>query len=359
MSGIPSIDPVASRAAALSDEVLFPAAMATDTADHIPPGHLDLLAEAGLYGLFGPVEAGGLGVDPVSGLAVVEALARGCLATTFVWLHQHAALRAVADSTTPGLRERWLAPMCQGRHRAGFTVGGILPRAPGLLAQPVDGGWLLNGVLPWVTGWGLVDAILVAAHGPERTIVWAFVEPRESPTLTWQRLALVAVNASASGTVTFFDHFVPAEHVTGVQPLAEWSAPGGHRPGAEPGSPRASSARGVHYQASLSGALALGVAGRCCLLLGESPLDEELARVRTALVDAAHSDRQALPGARADASHLAVRSAAALVVATGSRSVLLDAHPQRLVREAAFLLVFGTRPPIPAELRSRFVDPPR
>jgi hypothetical protein len=249
--------------------------------------------------------------------------------------------------------------MCLGQHRAGFTVGGILPRAPGLFAQAVDGGWLLNGALPWVTGWGLVDAILVAAHGPDRTIVWAFVEPRESSTLAWQRLALVAVNASVTGSVQFFEHFVPAEHVTGVQPLAEWSAPGGHRPGADTASPRASSARGVHYQASLSGALALGVAGRCCLLLGESPLDEELARIRIALLDAAGSDRQALPGARADASHLAVRSAAALVVATGSRSVLLDAHPQRLVREAAFLLVFGTRPPIPAELRSRFVDLPR
>jgi hypothetical protein len=111
----------------------------------------------------------------------------------------------------------------------------------------------------------------------------------------------------------------------------------------------------VHYQATLSGALALGVAGRCCLLLGETSLDEELARCRTALVEAARFDREALPGARADASHLAVRGAGALVVATGSRSILLDQHPQRLVREAAFLLAFGTRPPIPAELTKRFL----
>ncbi|HEX3826777.1 MAG TPA: acyl-CoA dehydrogenase family protein [Sporichthyaceae bacterium] len=342
-------------ATALSDELLFPTVVATDAADHVPVSHLDALADAGLYGLYGPVEAGGLGFDQPSSLAVIETLARGCLTTTFVWLHQHAAVNAVADSTTPGLREQWLKPMCRGERRAAFTVGGVLPGRPGVVATAVDGGWLLNGVLPWVTGWGLVDIILVAAHGPARSIVWAFVEPQASPTLTWQRLQLAAVNASVTGTVSFLDYFVPAEQVTSVQPLDEWSGPGGRRPGGDAGTVQISRARGVHYQATLSGALALGVAGRCCLLLGETSLDEELARCRTALVEAARFDREALPGARADASHLAVRGAGALVVATGSRSILLDQHPQRLVREAAFLLAFGTRPPIPAELTKRFL----
>jgi hypothetical protein len=39
-----------------------------------------------------------------------------------------------------------------------------------------------------------------------------------------------------------------------------------------------------------------------------------------------------------------------LTVALGSRSILIDQHPQRLAREALFLLVFGSRPPIRAEL---------
>jgi len=353
-------------AMALSDEILFPTALATDTGDRVPASHLDRLAQAGLYGLFGPVEAGGLGFDQVTGLQVIEALARGCLTTTFVWLHHHAALRAVADSATPGLRTARLESMCRGKWRAGFTVGGILPGRPGLEARAVDGGWLLNGVIPWVTGWGLVDVILVAAMGPDRTIVWALVDPLASPTLTWQRLRLVAVNASVTGAVQLHDHFVPHERVTGIQLLDEWAGPGGRLPGtgtdtgtdtdtgAETG---AETGRGRHYQATLAGALALGVAGRCCLLLGEGPLDEELLACRSALTQAAQTERDALPAARAAASHLAVRAAAALVVATGSRSVLLDQHPQRLMREATFLLVFGTRPPIPAELTNRFMAP--
>jgi hypothetical protein len=51
-------------------------------------------------------------------------------------------------------------------------------------------------------------------------------------------------------------------------------------------------------------------------------------------------------GARAHAADLALRSAATLVVKQGARSILRDQHAQRLMREATFLLVFGTRAPI-------------
>ncbi|MGH9005373.1 MAG: hypothetical protein ACRDYV_19800, partial [Acidimicrobiia bacterium] len=57
-----------------------------------------------------------------------------------------------------------------------------------------------------------------------------------------------------------------------------------------------------------------------------------------------------IPAARAAASELAARAAITLVAATGSTSILRDRHPQRLAREALFLLVFGSRPPIKAAL---------
>ena len=54
-----------------------------------------------------------------------------------------------------------------------------------------------------------------------------------------------------------------------------------------------------------------------------------------------------------------MRMAVALVVAGGARSILAQAHAQRLAREALFLLVFGSRPPIRTALleRLRHVDP--
>src|SRR5437660_170805 len=77
---LPTAELLAEKVAAarsLADEVLFPAALAVDRADAVPAGHLDRLADAGLYALAGPPEAGGLGSDPHAVAPVVEALAGG------------------------------------------------------------------------------------------------------------------------------------------------------------------------------------------------------------------------------------------------------------------------------------------
>jgi hypothetical protein len=100
----------------------------------------------------------------------------------------------------------------------------------------------------------------------------------------------------------------------------------------------------------INGSLALGVAGRCCRLLGPGPLDDELAACRARLDDAITGDTEAMAEARAAAAVLAVRATAALAVRDGSRSIMADTHPPRLAREALFLLVFGSRPLIKSAL---------
>ncbi len=96
-----------------------------------------------------------------------------------------------------------------------------------------------------------------------------------------------------------------------------------------------------------NGSLALGVAARCCTMMGPSPLDGEL-RARREALDTAPP--RAMPAARAAASELAWRAAAVLVTVRGSQAILAGEHPQRLAREALFLLVFGSRPTIKESL---------
>jgi hypothetical protein len=84
--------------------------------------------------------------------------------------------------------------------------------------------------------------------------------------------------------------------------------------------------------------------------MGPSRLDDELLACRE-LLDGVGP--HGLPAARAAASELAMRAATALVVTAGSRSILTGEHPQRLAREALFLLVFGTRPEIRSSLLER------
>jgi hypothetical protein len=94
-----------------------------------------------------------------------------------------------------------------------------------------------------------------------------------------------------------------------------------------------------------NGFLSVGVARRCLTLLGRTALDDELEDVRARLVAASV---EALPSARARASLFAVDAAMALVAAGGGRSMVRQAHAQRLGREAMFLLVQGQTPAIRA-----------
>ncbi|BBY59482.1 acyl-CoA dehydrogenase family protein [Mycolicibacterium sarraceniae] len=51
------------RAHEIADAVLFPAALAVDRTGHVPESHGEALADAGLYGIAAPSDAGGPGLD--------------------------------------------------------------------------------------------------------------------------------------------------------------------------------------------------------------------------------------------------------------------------------------------------------
>jgi alkylation response protein AidB-like acyl-CoA dehydrogenase len=303
----------------IADEVLYPAALAVDGSNVLPASHLDLLAREGFYGLAAD------GLTP----RIVETLAGGCLATTFVWMQHHGAVGAAAHA---GWSE-WLDQLCRGERRAGIALGALRPGPPSVRATPVPGGYRLDGESPWVTGWGMINVLFTAARLVDGvdTVLWALLDAVPGPALQVRPLDLVAVNASATVEVRFDGLFVPAERVTGTMPYAEWPA---------------RDAAGLR----MNGSFALGVAGRCLRLLGPSPLDAELDDCRSALDAATPAD---LPDARAAASELAMRAATTLVVSSGARSVLRDHHAQRLLREATFLLVFGSRPAIRQSLLAR------
>jgi hypothetical protein len=103
----------------------------------------------------------------------------------------------------------------------------------------------------------------------------------------------------------------------------------------------------------LNGSPALGLARRCCRMLGPGPLDHEVTACRERLDAALGADPTAMADARAAASELAMCAAAALAVRDGGNAVTVDQHAQRLAREAVFLLVFGSRPGIKSALLKR------
>jgi len=311
----------------IADEVLFPAALATDASNLVPGELLDALADAGLYGIVAPKDAGGLDADFGTVCAVQEALASGCLTTAFVWAQHLGLVRALAAGGDRDQAARWLALLASGELRAGLALGGALPR-PSLHALPGADGWLVEGVSPFVSGWGRIDVLHAAARTADGEIIWLIIDAAEGECLRADRLRLTALNATATVRLRFDRLPVAADRLTGRHPAGGGTPPEVLR---------------------MHAALALGVTARCCRLLGPSSLDDELAALRAEL------DRlgPGIASARAAAGELAVRAACALMTARGSRSLLAADHAQRLAREAIFTLIYALRPESRAALLAR------
>ncbi|MFD1722455.1 acyl-CoA dehydrogenase family protein [Amnibacterium endophyticum] len=301
----------------LADEVLRPDAEAVDAADRVPRSHLEALDAAGLTGH--SVSGAGL----AERVDVTAALAGGCLATAFVWIQHQGALAAVARSAGPAAR---FAPALEsGAVRAGVVVTAV--RGPSPLR--IDADRRLTGSAPWVTGWGVVDVLRVAAVDDSGDIRTVLVDV--GPGMTAEPARLVAANASGTVTLTFEGVAVPADRDLDVVTADDWAA---------------ADAAGL----ALNGALPLGLAAEAARLIGSSSLGADVAAARDALLRAPVEE---LPAARAACAALALRAASALAVHDGGRGVLAGSRSDRLLREAHFLLAFGSRPAIKASLLSR------
>jgi alkylation response protein AidB-like acyl-CoA dehydrogenase len=329
---VPRLADPQQAALAIADGLLLPHAAEIDAAPVVPRRYLDALAAAGLYGLFGPTECGGLDADPLTAARVVETLGGASLATAFVWIQHHSVVRALAAASQSELRRQWLEPLCQGWAWAGIAYAAL--RRPGPPAAVVeragDRGWIINGHAPWVTGWGLIDVVLVGARAGD-DVVWLLLDPVAGPASVVTPVRLDSLDASATVRWEWHDHLVPSGRMLAIEPFGAWLQ-------------RDAAGR------QLNGYLAVGVAARCAAQLGPSPLDEAVAEARAGL-DAATP--ATVVRARTEASLLAVRVATAVVAAGGGRSVQSGQAAARLMREAMFLLVFGQTQEIrTAQLRS-------
>ncbi len=328
------------RAHTIAEEVLFPAALETDAQGVIPSSHFDLLAAQGFYGIAGEPEYGGVEVDFPSLIGIVETLAGGCLTTTFTWIQHHSVVRGLTRTANADLREKYLGVAIRGELRGGVAFAGAIPQPPRLWATATDGGWVVGGEAPFVTGWGIVDVLQISARNTALragesigTIVSGLIDAEVAAGITVEELHMVAAQGSKTVRLRFENYSLSAEKVTTEVAHRDFLA-------------------NQRMSSRLNGCLAMGVAGRCIRMIGEAGRPEVAELLHTergvirARLDGGIADPETLPAARAAASELAYRAAGALVVAVGSTGILARQHAQRLVREATFTLVAAGRPEI-------------
>ena len=323
--------------------MLVPAAAAVDRMPLLPDSHLDALAGAGLMGLTGPVDHGGSDVAGPVVREVQRVIAGACGATYFTWVQHQAPVRYLAPAPDSPARRRWLGALCTGAARGGVAFAYLRrPGPPAVRAEPDGDGWVLTGVAPWVTGWGVVDMLMVVAAAPDRRKVFAALTP-ETPGLSASPLDLVVLGSTGTVRLALDGVRVGRDELADIWVAERWARLDGEAAARPNGAPF-----GI-ADAAISGLAEHDpeVASRLEMALAECTTHAEL------LLESPATDRDAwileLTGVRDRSIELANRAAQAWVAAVGGRAMDL-AHPaQRVLREAAFYLVQAQTP----ELRAR------
>jgi alkylation response protein AidB-like acyl-CoA dehydrogenase len=345
-------DPLVVAARRVADDVLAPAAQDVDRTV-VPPEHVRLLAAEGLLSPTAPVELGGGGASVSVGREVAEILAGACGATWFVTTQHHLPVRSLLGSSNTALQQRWLRPLASGDVLAGIALAHLRRRGAAASGTSSGDGWRVSGEVPWLTSWGLAELVLLGFRDGA-DVVFALVPARDQPGFTaGEPLALAAMQAARTVTVTLQDYAVSEADVVARQPFDVWAerdaATTANATPAVFGLLRAVVARlktegerrgetGTTDLAHLLDQRASAVRAQAYSLVDDVPADERV------------DERLAL---RAEALDLLTTATTGLVAAGAGASMSLDHPAQRWAREALFHLIQAQTPAVRAATLSR------
>ncbi|MEU9388347.1 acyl-CoA dehydrogenase family protein, partial [Streptomyces sp. NPDC048279] len=219
-----SAHPLVIRARELADSLLTPAAERVDQ-EGVPVSHIEAVRGSGLLGLNAPVAYGGSAAPAAVARETAEILAGACCSTWFVQTQHHTPVLTLAQAELP-VRERLLGPLARGELLSGVAYAHLrsYPRVP-VRARREGGAWRFHGTVPWYTGWGLNDVLLLAGVTEDDEALFAFVEARVQPGLRpSEPMRLAALTASRTVSLDLDGLRVPEDAVALRMPYRDWAA---------------------------------------------------------------------------------------------------------------------------------------
>ncbi|MFF8731002.1 acyl-CoA dehydrogenase family protein [Streptomyces sp. NPDC015171] len=323
--------PLVVRARRLAADLLAPEAERVDQ-EGVPASHIEAVKRSGLLGVGAPADQGGAGAPPAVLRETAEILSGACCATWFVQTQHHTPVQTLTRSDLP-VRDRLLGPLSRGELLSGVAYAHLrsYPRRRPVRVHRDGDGWRFDGTVPWYTGWGLNDVLLLAGVTDSGEVLFAFAEAREQPGLRASApLRLAALGAARTVSLELDGLWLPREAVALHTPYERWAA-------------------GDRIKTLHTSPAVFGVAESALALLDDesaAPLRARLAGIRRtayALADLPAPEERAgeLLTVRAEAHELLRTATTAAVVTGGGRALALTSPAQRLAREGLFLLVQG------------------
>ncbi|WUH99904.1 acyl-CoA dehydrogenase family protein [Spirillospora sp. NBC_00431] len=184
------------------------------------------LGEHGLLGAAVDVKYGGSGLGALDTALLFEAFGRGCPDTGLVFAaaaHLFACALPIAEFGPPELRERLLPDLCSGRAVAANAMteadAGSDVSVLATTAEPVGGGYVLNGTKSFVSNGPAADVLVTYATtdpGAGHFALTAFAVERGAAGIhVGEPFGKLGMASCPASEVRFADCFVPAGNVLG------------------------------------------------------------------------------------------------------------------------------------------------
>ncbi|HUA94829.1 MAG TPA: acyl-CoA dehydrogenase family protein [Acidimicrobiales bacterium] len=201
---------------------VVPAAPALERADRFPDEIVEQMRELGLFGATIPEEYGGLGLDLLTYIGVIEELAYGWMSLTGIVNTHTMAATLLLYHGSDEQKQRWLPQMATGSRRGALSLSepdaGSDTRNLSCRASRDGDEYVINGTKAWVTN-GERAAIVALAVRTEEGISTLIVEKEPGPTFEGISVVRHVDKLGYRGVETvemgYVDHRVPTSNLVG------------------------------------------------------------------------------------------------------------------------------------------------
>lgn len=320
-------------------------ASSTDLEKRWPAEQLRAMTDAGIDALGIPEMYGGKSASAQEIATVYLDCTLACLTTSFAFSQRNAAVQRIVACSSDELKQKLLPGLATGGQYATVGISHLSSSGqhldkPMVCAKETDQGYLLNGMVPWVTGAIHADLLVTGATLEDGQQILLAMDTKSEGVKLGPPAQMLSLTASATGNMHLSDVLVPRDNLV-AGPAENIMKSGGGGTG------------------SLTTSLiATGVARRAIRLLEQeaenrkdlqsqcdqliTEMNELLNDLKTDQSDPSCSPEQLTQqNLRARSNSLVLRASQAYLTATKGRG-FVHGHPaERTVRESMFFLVWS------------------
>ncbi len=212
VAAIPSIQDVVAQS-------LTPKVEAIDLSGEYPGTVMHQLGVAGAFRQGVAPDFGGEGIRFRGAIQAIEEVSKACLSTGFIAWCQVACTWYLQNTHNQTLKTQLLPKVANGEVMAGTGLSNPMKFFAGiekiaLIATPVEGGYLLNGRLPWVSNLGPGHYFgVVAKRSTDDSHLMAIVSDEMDGVSLRKCGQFIALEGTGTFACVFRDAFIPEDYL--------------------------------------------------------------------------------------------------------------------------------------------------